>query len=40
MKSKKVGEILAKSVPKKGKAIITDTLHLVTNIFEGDNFSR
>ena len=25
---------------KKGKAIITGTLHLVTNVFEDDNFSR
>ena len=25
---------------KKGKAIITETLHLVTNVFEDDNFSR
>ena len=24
---------------KKGKAIITETLHLVTNVFEDDNFS-
>ena len=37
---KKVGEILAKPAPKKGKAITTETLHLVTNVFEGDNFSR
>ena len=25
---------------KKGKSIITETLHLVTNVFEDDNFSR
>ena len=25
---------------KKGKAIITETVHLVTNVFEDDNFSR
>ena len=25
---------------KKGKAIITETLHLVTNVFEDGNFSR
>ena len=37
---KKVGEILAKPAPKKGKAITTKTLHLVTNVFEDDNFSR
>ena len=37
---KKVGEILAKPAPKKGKAITTETLHLVTNVFEDDNFSR
>ena len=37
---KKVGGILAKPAPKKGKAITTETLHLVTNVFEDDNFSR
>ena len=37
---KKVGEILAKPSPEKGKAIITETLHLVTNNFEDDNFTR
>ena len=37
---KKVGAILAKPAPKKGKAITTETLHLVTNVFEDDNFSR
>ena len=36
MKSKKVGEILAKPAPKKGKAITTETLHLVTNVYEDD----
>ena len=40
MKSKTVGEILAKPAPKKGKAITTETLHLVTNVFEDGNFSR
>ena len=25
---------------KKGKAIITKTLHLVANVFEDDNFTR
>ena len=37
---KKVGEILAEPAPEKGKAIITETLHLVINVFEDDNFSR
>ena len=37
---KKVGEILAKPAPKKGKAITTETLHLVTNVYEDGNFSR
>ena len=37
---KKVAGILAKPAPKKGKTITTETLHLVTNIYEDDNFSR
>ena len=37
---KKVGGILAKPAPKKGKTITTKTLHLVTNVYENDNFSR
>ena len=37
---KKVGGILAKPAPKKGKTITTETLHLVTNVYEDDNFSR
>ena len=37
---KKVGGILAKPSPKKGKTITTKTLHLVTNAYEDDNFSR
>ena len=37
---KKVGEILAKPAPKKGKAITTEILHLVTNVFEDDRFGR
>ena len=37
---KKVGEILAKPAPKKWKTITTETLHMVTNVFEDDNFSR
>ena len=40
MKSKKVGGILAKPAPKKGKTITTETLHLVTNVYEDGNFSR
>ena len=37
---KKVGGILAKPAPKKGKTITTETLHLVTKVYEDDNFSR
>ena len=37
---KKVDGILVKPAPKKGKAITTETLHLVTNVYEDDNFSR
>ena len=37
---KKVGGILAKPAPKKGKTITTETLHLVTNVYEDGNFSR
>ena len=40
MKSKKVGGILAKPAPKKGKTITTETFHLVTNVHEDDNLSR
>ena len=36
----KVDGILAKSAAKKGKAITTETLHVVTNVYEDDNFSR
>ena len=36
---KKVGGILAKSAPEKGKTITTETLHLVANVYEDDNFS-
>ena len=39
MKSKKSGEILANPAPKNEKAIPTETLHLVTNVFEDGNFS-
>ena len=37
---KKVGGIWAKSVSKKVETITTETLHLVTNVYEDDNFSR
>ena len=37
---KKVGGILAKPSPKKGKIITTEALHLVTNDYENNNFSR
>ena len=37
---KNVGGILAEPAPKKGKTITTETLHLVTNVYEDDNFSR
>ena len=32
--------MLANPAPKNGKAITTEALHLVTNVFEDDNFSR
>ena len=38
--SKTVGGILVKPVPKKGKTITNETLHLVINFYEDDNFSR
>ena len=37
---KKVGGILAKPAPIKVKTITTETLHLVTNVYEDDNFIR
>ena len=37
---KKVGGILAKPGPKKEKTITTETLHLVTNVYEDNDFSR
>ena len=37
---KKAGGKLAKPAPKNGKSITTETLHLVANIYEDDNFSR
>ena len=38
--NKKVGGILAKPAREKGKAITTKTLHLVTNVYEDNNFCR
>ena len=40
MKSKKQVKYQQNLLVKKGKTIITETLHLVTNVFEDDNFSR
>ena len=38
---KKVGGILAKPAPKKkGKTIAIEILHLVTNVYEDENFSQ
>ena len=37
---KKVGAILAKPASKKGKTMTNETLHLLTNVYEDDNFSR
>ena len=37
---KKAGRVLAKPAPKKGKIITTQTLYLVTNVYEYDSFSR
>ena len=37
---KQVGGILAKPAPEKGKAITTETLPLVKNVYEDVNFSR
>ena len=36
----KVGGILAKPAPNKGKTITSETLHLVTNVYEDDNSRR
>ena len=36
----KVSVILAKPTPKKRKTITTETLDLVTNVYEDNNFSR
>ena len=40
MKSKKQAKYQQNLHLKKGKAIITETLHLVTNVFEDDNSNR
>ena len=40
MKSKKQVKYQQSLLLKKGKAIITETLHQVTNVFEDENFSR
>ena len=37
---KKVGGTLAKPSPKKRKTTTTETLHLVTNVYEDGNLSR
>ena len=37
---KNVGKILVKPAPKKMKTITTETLQLVTNVYENDNFIR
>ena len=39
-KIKKVGETLAVPAPKEGKTIITETRHLVINVYEDDKFRR
>ena len=39
-KIKKEGGTLAKPASKKGKIITTETLHLVTNVYEDGNFRR
>ena len=38
--TKKVGGTLSKPAPQKGKTINTEILHLETNAYEDDNFSR
>ena len=40
MKSKKQVEYQQNLLLKKGKTITTETLHLVTNVYEDGNFSR
>ena len=36
----KAGRILGKSAPKIGKTNTTETIHLLPNVYEDDNFSR
>ena len=38
--TKKVGGTLTKLAPKKGKTMTTETLYLVTNVYEDNKFSR
>ena len=40
IRCRNVGGILVKPTPKKWKAIPTETLHLVPNVYQNDNFSR
>ena len=40
MKAKKQVKYQQNLLLKKGKTITTETLHLVTNVYEDDNFSR
>ena len=40
MRSKNIDGILAKTASKKGKTLTTETLHLVTKVYEDDSFSR
>ena len=40
MKSKMQVEYKQNLLLKEGKTITTETLHLVTNVYEDDNFSR
>ena len=37
---KKAGRVLGKPAPKIGKTNTTETLHLLPNVYEDDNFSR
>ena len=37
---KKKGRILAKPASKKRKTVTTETLHLLINVYEDDNFNR
>ena len=40
MISRKVGGTLAKPAHKNGKTVTSETLHLVTSVYEDDNFGR